>query len=41
MGVFVFTFLHGNVSVLHGDVSMLLGFLFRNNGVCFAGLYCR
>ena len=41
MGVFVFTFLHGNVSFLHGNVSMFLGFLFRNNGVCFVGLYCR
>ena len=26
---------------LHGNVSMFLGFLFRNNGVCFVGLYCR
>ena len=41
MGVLVFTFLHGNVSVLHGNVNMFLGYLFRNNGVCFVGLYCR
>ena len=41
MGVFVFTFLHGNVSFLHGNVSMFLGFLFRNNRVCFVGLYRR
>ena len=41
MGVFVFTFLHGNISFLRGNVSMFLGFLFLNNGVCFVGLYCR
>ena len=41
MGAFVFTFLHDNVSFLHGNVSMVLGFLLRNNGVCFVGLYCR
>ena len=40
MGVFVFTFLHGNVSFLHSNVSMFLGFLFRNNEVCFVSLYC-
>ena len=41
MGVFVFPFLNGSVSFLHGDVSMFLGFLYRSNGVCFVGQYCR